>query len=165
MIVVDLDTTFAEAAFKALNDRLTDLSPVMNEIGEQMVASTRERFFSGQSPDGTPWAPKQPSTIEAFARREGYEMRDFRPLWGATGDLRTLFSYYADGENVTFGTNVIYAAVHQFGAAKGAFGFNRKGRPIPWGDIPARPFIGFSSEDELMIAQMLDDWLQTATDQ
>jgi hypothetical protein len=50
-------------------------------------------------------------------------------------------------------------------ASKGAFGFNSKGRPIPWGDIPARPFIGFSSEDELMIARMLDDWLQTATDQ
>ena len=43
------------------------------------------------------------------------------------------------------GTNVVYATTQQFGAARGEFGATRRGRPIPFGDIRARAFVGFSS--------------------
>ncbi len=54
------------------------------------------------------------------------------------------------------GSPSIYAGTHQFGAAKGAFGSTSKGAPIPWGDIPARPFLGLSDADEADIRDLID---------
>ena len=51
------------------------------------------------------------------------------------------------------------AGTHQFGASKGAFGTTSRGSPIPWGDIPARPFFGLSSEDEWGVLEILTDHL------
>jgi len=59
---------------------------------------------------------------------------------------------------------MVYAAVHQFGAAQGAFGNTSRGSPIPWGDIPARPYLGLSDDDrqeiETFVADRLGDLLQ-----
>lgn len=57
----------------------------------------------------------------------------------------------------------------QFGARKGEFGAysgtNRKGHPYsgvaPWGDIPARPYLGLSQEDQVTIHALLADYLAT----
>ena len=49
------------------------------------------------------------------------------------------------------GSTRIYAGAHQFGARRGACGTNKKGAPIPWGDIPARPFLGVSDADKKTI--------------
>lgn len=48
------------------------------------------------------------------------------------------------------GINLIYAATHQFGAKKGQFA-NKKGRPILWGDLPARPFLGVHNQERKQI--------------
>ena len=53
------------------------------------------------------------------------------------------------------GTNVVYAATHQFGATRGAFGTTSRGNPIPWGDIPARLFLGVNPETERSILDIL----------
>lgn len=34
--------------------------------------------------------------------------------------------------------------------------------PFPWGDIPARPFLGLSAEDEDEVAALLTDYLKGA---
>ena len=34
-----------------------------------------------------------------------------------------------------------YAGTQQFGAAKGQYGSDRQGRPIPWGDVPQRAYL------------------------
>jgi len=61
------------------------------------------------------------------------------------------------------GSVLEYAAVQQFGAKKGAFGRTRRGAPIPWGDIPPRPFLGLSDADRRsildLIAEHLDEGL------
>lgn len=149
------------ALFARLRAHLTDLSPVMHEIGGQQVVATKARFLAGQAPDGSVWAPKSPATLLAQAARK--DPLDTRPL-NATGALRdTIFYQVApDGESVGIGSSLIYAAVQQFGAARGAFGADRRGRPIPWGDIPARPFLGASDQDRSDIAAILDEWLARA---
>ncbi|MEQ3671482.1 MAG: phage virion morphogenesis protein [Pseudophaeobacter sp.] len=65
---------------------------------------------------------------------------------------------------VEYGSNAIQSAVMQFGAAKGAFGTASNGSSIPWGNIPARPFIGISEEDETNLALELEEWLERAAD-
>ena len=158
MIDVRLDTSFADAALKALQDRLTDLRPVMQDIGRHLVQSTKDRFPTGKAPDGTAWAPKSPVTLERYGSRKSNRI-DIRPLFGPTGDLTMQIHSDATSDGVTWGSNLIYAAVMQFGAAKGAFGNTANGSPIPWGTIPARPFIGLSDDDRGQIVAILDEWL------
>ena len=43
-------------------------------------------------------------------------------------------------------TNLDGATTHQFGAKQGTFGRTTRGGPIPWGNIPARPFLGPSDD-------------------
>ena len=58
------------------------------------------------------------------------------------------------------GSTRIYAGTHQFGAQRGAYGTNTKGAPIPWGDIPARPFLGVSDADKKTILEIINKHLQ-----
>lgn len=160
MITTEINMTFAEALLRDLDAALTDLTPVMDRLGEQLTRSTKERFKEGTAPDGTKWAPKSATTLARYGAKA-----DARPLFGPTGLLSQQIFHQADAQSVEWGSNLIYSAVMQFGAAKGAFGTMSNGASIPWGNIPARPFIGVSAEDEVQIIDILSEWLQTAADQ
>ncbi len=151
------------ALFARLRAHLADLTPVMRAIGRQQFTSTRDRFLAGQAPDRSVWAPKSPATLAAQAARG--DRADPRPLFGPGRRLSSEVVYQVapGGASVTIGSSLIYAAVQQFGAAKGAFGATSRGSPIPWGDIPARPFLGLSDQDRSEIAAILTEWIETAT--
>lgn len=55
-----------------------------------------------------------------------------------------------------------YAATQQFGAKKGEFRSTKNGAPVPWGDIPARPFLGISADDEDKIIEIIQSHLAAA---
>ena len=76
--------------------------------------------------------------------------------------MRSQIFFNAGDDWVEWGSNAIQSAVMQFGAGKGAFGTTSRGGPIPWGDIPARPFLGLSDEDRTAIVQTIEDWLERA---
>ncbi|MCO1337222.1 phage virion morphogenesis protein, partial [Microbulbifer sp. OS29] len=65
-----------------------------------------------------------------------------------SGLLRNTLRYQVQGTELLFGTDRPYGAVHQFGATQGQFGKTKRGGPIPWGNIPARPWLGTSAEDD-----------------
>lgn len=150
------------ALFARLRAHLSDLSPVMERIGEQQVAATRARFLAGQAPDGSVWAPKSPATLAAQAARG--DRADPRPLFGPSRRLSSEVFYQVapGGASVTIGSSLIYAAVQQYGAAQGQFGTTSRGAPIPWGDIPARPFLGLSDDDRAKIGRILERWIERA---
>ena len=148
-------------ALMAVAKAVDSMTPVMQDIGEYLIKSTRERFPKGEAPDGSKWAPKSPTTLEAYGARKSNRV-DTRPLFGPTGLLSQQIFYQVRPNEVQWGSNRIYAAVMQLGAGKGAFGTTSRGSPIPWGDIPARPFLGVSAEDETQIFAILSDYLQTA---
>lgn len=164
MIIHEIDTSFAEKLLLNLEAALTDMTPVMNDLGEYLTTSTKDRFPSGTAPDGSKWAAKSATTLAQYGRRKSGRV-DLRPLFGPTGLLSQQIFHFADAQSVEWGSNLIYSAVMQFGAAKGAFGVMSNGASIPWGAIPARPFIGVSAEDEIQIIDILTEWLQTAADQ
>ncbi|MBN2628940.1 MAG: phage virion morphogenesis protein [Rhodobacteraceae bacterium] len=164
MIKHEINTSFAEAALLALEAALTDMTPVMNDLGELLTTSTKDRFPKGIAPSGAKWAPKSQTTLNRYGARKSNRV-DVRPLFGPSGLLSQLIFHEADASQVSWGSNLIYSAVMQFGAAKGAFGTMSNGSPIPWGNIPARPFIGVSADDEVNIIATLEDWLQSAADQ
>lgn len=147
-------------ALARLSASLSDLTPAFQEIGEILIDSTKSRFAQGIAPDGSRWAPKSQTTLESY-RSKGNRI-DVRPLFGPSGALSSQIFYNAGPESVEWGSPMIYAATQQFGAAKGAFGRTSIGGPIPWGNIPARPFLGLSPEDETNITEALAEWLERA---
>ncbi len=160
MIEVELKDEEVTRLLDRLARHLSDMSQVMNDIGLQLMDETERRFEEGVAPDGTPWAPKSAATIAAYERRG--QRVDFRPLFGPNVDgipLRSSFFHQYGPDWVEVGTNKIYSAVMQFGASKGAFGVDARGGSIPWGDIPARPFLGISERDRDNIAETVDEWL------
>ena len=108
-------------------------------MGELLIESTRQRFASGMGPDGVNWQPNSPVTIEHKGRNQ--------PLVDH-GTLENQISYDVVGDTLYVGSTMEYAAMQQHGGSKLEF-------PWLWGDIPARPFLGISLDDEQDLLQII----------
>ncbi|MDR0809538.1 MAG: phage virion morphogenesis protein [Gemmobacter sp.] len=168
MITIEVRDAEVEQALSRLQSFMADLSEVMGKIGDHLVYSTQERMKAGQSPDGTPFAPRKASTLNAYKKRE--QKFGPHPLW-LTGTMRENIHFQSGSDFVRVGSSAIQAAVMQFGAAQGEFGarIGRAGKPgrrrdhfhhIPWGDIPARPFLGVSGQDRADILAIIGGALE-----
>jgi phage virion morphogenesis protein len=158
MYTLEINSGPVDGALERLAAGLDDTTPAMQRIGEFLAASTKDRFPTGTAPDGSAWAPKSPTTLARYGARSSNSV-DHRPLYGPSGQLSTRIFYEASRNQVRIGSPMIYAAVMQFGAAKGAFGKTSRGGPIPWGTIPARPFLGLSISDETGIVEIVEEYL------
>ena len=118
-------------------DRFADTRNLMEAIGASLVSSTQLRFEEGQNPEGQPWKPWSASYA---ARRRG------EAILLDKGRLSDSLTFVAGPDRVEVGTNVIYAAIHQFGGEEVG---------IP---IPARPYLGLSGDDTQELLEMIDDW-------
>ncbi len=149
---IDVDDRVAQAALQALLGAMQDMTPLMEEIGEDAKAESDLAFRDSRSPFGIPWARLSLVTrIQRIQRvasnftksgkiKKNPRGIDATPLRD-TGRLAASISVDAGPDSVEIGSNLPYAPTHQLGAKRGEFGSNRRGSPIPWGDIPARPFL------------------------
>ncbi len=157
---ITLNTAEFADAIQGLSAIMRRPAGVMGEIGEAMILSTQERAAAEQSPDGTAWPKLNPGY--AAAKRGGSMLRE-------TGRLLSSLSRKVDGNRVVVGTNVIYAAIHQFGGtirpkAAGRLAF-RLGRTRVFARsvrIPARPFLGVSDADRAEIMAIFQDHARRA---
>lgn len=157
-----------KAMIKRILRNLGDMTPAMKIIGSIVRASVIRNFEKG----GRPVKWKSHSKVTEKRRKGGAILRK----QGMAGGLMGSISYTADKNSVRIGTNKVYAAVHQFGAKKGSFGtfmvnigaHTRKGSPVraqtrnvklPWGDIPARPFLMIQNEDVVEIKDALSGFI------
>lgn len=147
MLELKINDAQITAALAQAIAALGDLTPVMEEIGSILLDSTKQRFVTGEAPDGTPWVANSPVTL---ARKKGS-----RPLIGATGALAEGFQVEASSNSVQISTDKDQALMMQFGGTKAQF-------PHLWGDIPARPFLGDSEEDRQNILDTISDALEAA---
>jgi len=144
-----------------------DRTTLHAEIGEQLLLSTDERWVREVAPDGTPWAPLSPATIESGAKRQrrgrlrpgdvaaySVHKRILQEL-GTRGGLRGSIVYEAGNDDVRIGSNKVYARAHQRGLGERSNVASRR----RFGALPARPFVGVSDDDELAIADVIRDWL------
>ena len=128
-----------------------DRRPAMRIIANHLQASAERSFELQANPaTGAAWAPLSKTTV-ARRRKIG---KGPTPILEQSGDLQRSLTAEYDNNSVIVGTNLIYAATHQFGAKKGQFAA-KKGRPIPWGDIPARPFLGLRPQEREQIRNPL----------
>lgn len=133
-----------------------DTGPLMPRLGEYLQRSTQQRFKTQTAPDGTPWAPLNPQYAQAKKYNKG-------KILTLRGYLRRYIHYQVqDANTVAVGSNQKYAAIHQFGGIIKP----RKGKALAFGgrllaqvEIPARPYLGLSTEDTSEIRDIIRAWL------
>ena len=166
MYTVKFNDAVVQSALDRLARGMDDLSGPMAEIGEVLVQSSKTRIDQGISPDGTAFAPRSQVTLDRYAAEPVVPKGSPLKL---RGDMQAGIFAQSGTDYVEVGSNAIQAAVMQFGAEQGAFGAfigkDKRGRDhfhsIPWGDIPARPFLGISEGDQGMIVEIIDEWIGT----
>ncbi|MEL7683248.1 phage virion morphogenesis protein [Citromicrobium bathyomarinum] len=162
MFEVEFNSGPARNALSRAMRELEDMTPIFADIREYLVEVHRRRFIEGRDPDGNAWAPKKQSTLDRY-RKLGYgNLR--RPLIGPGRALSRQIQSFASSNGVVIGSSLIYSGVMQEGAAKGAFGNDSRGNPIPWGTIPARRWLGLSEENETAIVDIVDEHLGDTLD-
>ena len=155
---ISVENASVLSALNAMISALDEPLAAYQDIGEYLVESTKRRFAAGESPDGDPWAPNSPVTLSRKSPEQ-------RPLFGShsgQGSLHNDIYAQADSDGVAVGSPFRYAAAQQFGMPKGFAGTDKRGRSIPWGDIPARPFLGLSDEDEREVLSIIYEHLTDA---
>lgn len=140
---VDFQDGLVQQVFSELIARGDDLTPAFDDIGEYLRRSHWERWDDEQAPDGTPWEPLSPR----YAKRKKKGQDSILLL---DSYLRDTLAWSADTDSLEFGTNLIYGATHQFGDDDR--------------NIPARPFLGLSDDDEEEVLEILRDYFALAAD-
>lgn len=175
MIDIQIDDSEVRQALERLQRRLSDLSPVMRDIGELLAERAKQRFETSTGADGKAWAPNAPSTLAAylavygssFKKRGGLTKQGAaraarkKPLIGESRALSTTIYYQAGRDTVTIGSPMVYAAIHQFGGLAG------RGRRVT---IPPRPFLPVTASgqwlgdaDRAAVLDILRNALEQAT--
>lgn len=174
MIEVKFEDSQIKQTLAKLEKKGKNARPVMADIGKHLVESTQQRFARSESPDGEKWAANSDSVIKGvlsktkgnYKKRGGLSAKGKRrsaakrPLIGESKQLKNVH-YKARSNGLEVGSSRIYAAVQQFGAKQGDFGNTKRGAPIPFGDIPARPYLGFSDDDKSVIMEILKEFLKS----
>ncbi|MGQ2942694.1 MAG: phage virion morphogenesis protein [Blastomonas fulva] len=154
-----------DARLKALAAANGDLSYLMDGIGLYLESSTLERFETETDPDGRPWKKSQRAI-----KTGGKTLQRTPPR------LRESITHRFSATDVEVGTNVIYAAPHQYGmdesVSVGAHSrtiYQAFGRSLPGGltiqvgafdrqmKMPKRSFLGINAEDETEILALAED--------
>ncbi len=161
-VAVHVDgSSTALAALAAAVRRLGDARPMFDEIGAALVTSAQMRFEAEAGPEGSPW----PRSVRA--------MLDGGKTLTDTARLRASLTHVAHADSVEVGTNVLYAAIHQFGGTirartKRGLRFRPAGNG---GDVvrrsvtlPARPFLGLSDTDAATILKIVAAHLDGGAD-
>lgn len=171
-----------DAALKAVLQRLSNLeqgplNAVLFDVGEGIMARTKQRFVTSTAPDGTPWKPLAQATYNALADRLGKssyqkdgrlnakgasKIANKKILVGGSKDLSSRIVIQSGNGSVTVGSAMIYAAIQQFGGITKAHEILPKNKKAlafgggvykkvnhPGSNIPARPFLPVTKDGQL----------------
>lgn len=142
--------------------RLTDRRAPLAAIAGVMADAVEENFARQGRPK---WLGIKPSP----RRAGGKILQD-------SGQLAASITSASDNDSAVVGTNKVYAAIHQFGGKtrphvirpryKRALAFG--GRVVksvnhPGSNIPARPFLSMTADDEREVVAVVSDYLRGVT--
>lgn len=161
-VKAQVESSAADRVFAELIAKGTTLTPLMQDLGEFLTETTKQRFETSTAPDGTRWEPNAPATYLAYldkfsgsygksgqlSKAGANRASGKKPLIGETGRLSREIYYQADATGVEISSGLIYSAIQQFGGVAG--------RGV---QIPARPYLGLSAEDEVEITEIAGAYL------
>ena len=174
---IRVDDQALQEKLKALGERTGKLKPALETIGEILVTSIQRNFEAGgrySKPKSwrggnTRWRPLSAVTLfgreGSGARRRDRKKANFRldgkltrrgtkrldkKILVTQGLLVGSIDWRAGNEDLRVGTNLAYAAIHNFGGKAG------RGKKVV---IPPRPFMVVQDEDLEEINDALEDHL------
>ena len=159
-MTINFDASELERVLHNAANHLTHTAPLMEDISRQLVTETKLNFDFGGRPA---WAGLSPVTLARRAHGGGAILQD-------TGELKGSINASHTVDTATVGSNLKYAPTHQFGAKQGEFGRSDRNTPLPWGDIPARPFIPIDKDGDisydgfLAVREVVNRYLASAFD-
>ena len=159
-MTINLDTSELERVLHNAANHLTHTAPLMEDISRALLSETMMNFQFGGRPA---WAGLSPLTIARRRGGAGAILQD-------TGELKRSIKATHSNDTATIGSNLKYAPTHQFGAKQGEFGRSDRNTPLPWGDIPARPFIPMDKNGDisydgfLAVREVVNRYLASAFD-
>lgn len=166
--------------------RVNRLKPAMELIGDIALSSIHANFQDEGRPRD--WAKLSNTTINIRKKLNRWPGRILQ-RGGAAGGLVGAISARANDDEVRLAANKPYATTQHFGAKKGSFGTvamtikehtrtitqafgkelkepkdvkvkaHTRKMALPWGDIPARPFMVIQDEDWEEIKETLAEFL------
>lgn len=169
MIEIKIDSANVVSALTRLEKAAVNASPVMAAIAGVMHDAVMENFEREGRPK---WLGLKPATLEQ-KRKLGYSDKPLIRRGGGQS-LYSSITVQSDASSATVGTNIKYAAIHQFGGQtrphvilprnKRALAFG--GRVVkkvnhPGSRIPARPFLALAHEDEEKIVGKVSAYLKS----
>ena len=150
-IQIDINSKEINQKLDQLQEQITDLRPVLNELGNHLLNVTKESFENQTAPDGQTWAPLNLKTIKE-KKGEG------KALW-KYGHMQRSLNLDISNIAATLGLNAYskgypYPIVHQFGTDDGK--------------ILARPFLPIDKNGNLYpniereLIELLGDFVKEA---
>ena len=156
-ITIELDARDLRRRLDRLERAGENLLPALRDISRSLADGAEDAFDRETSPAGAAWPDLRPTTIALRARRRKWPGKKLQVSSTLAGSIMAAWSR----STATAGTNLIYARTQQFGVRKGEFGSTKRG-PIPWGAIPARPFLGQSDGGDEAILDILEHHFRRA---
>lgn len=112
-IRIEINDAAVLGAFSQVSDRLSDLTPYFQDLGEHLVRRIDDGFRNEVDPYGSGWAPLAASTLKEKVRR-----KRIQKILQSRGTMRSTLIYQAGRDRLVVGFNVYYAAFHQRGTRK-----------------------------------------------
>ncbi|HFC8519093.1 TPA: phage virion morphogenesis protein [Neisseria weaveri] len=132
MIDIKIDNIFVvQNQIERLQDGVENRYRLMERLAGTMHYAVQMNFRAGGRPK---WL--------------GLKYRNGKPLVDK-GDLRNSFSAFSDNDTALVGTNMVYAAIHNFGGMAG------RGRKV---NIPQREFLTLTNQDKQDLMDDVQDY-------
>lgn len=175
----------AQDALSRLWDARTEMmrpAPLLRSMGERLLEFHQQRFKEQKSPDGIPWEKLKPR----YQRRK---RKNANQILTRDGYLKNTLRWQVNADELLFGTNRVYGAIHQFGgtieiAARSQQAYYRQKKNGKVGSqfvrksksnysqwhtipaykitIPARKWLGVSKTEGETLIDMAKNYLQGA---
>lgn len=139
---MDITLKTATPALEKLARKLADKTPVHRMVAGTMADKVEENFARRGRPK---WMELAPATIAKRRKRGTWPGQ----ILQESGQLAASVAPRATARSATVGTNLAYAAIHQFGGQAG------RNRAVT---IPARPFLSLTETDAIEIREDVQNY-------
>lgn len=144
MLTITVDSAPTQDVLAKLTSRLTDLTPAMEGIGQELQSRVSSRFETETDPLGQPWADWAPSTIATYPEDGNRRILD------RYGDMLLSLNHRADATSATVGFGDPTAVYHEWGTKR----MPRRGL------LFADPDVGtLAPDDERAVLEILSDFI------
>jgi phage virion morphogenesis protein len=113
-MIVYVDAKQVQANLAKLASAVSDLTPAMRGIGEQLETSITRRFDTKTDPTGRAWEPYKAVSAAIHQARHGKQPQGSL-LQRHTPGMHTGVEHHASADSVEVGLTAPYAQYHEFG--------------------------------------------------